>query len=127
MAEGKSAGIEECFGLDARALELIRGVLRRHPEVREVRVFGSRALGRSEDYSDIDLALWGDLKSGLMARIMSELDELPLPYIFDVQAYDAIRHPPLRQHIDEAGKILYEQKSSPLPHRSTVPQPSKLP
>jgi predicted nucleotidyltransferase len=91
-------------------LELIRQVLRQHPEVREARVFGSRAIGRSEKNSDVDLALWGDLDLGLIARIAGELDELPLPYTFDVHAYTAIRHAPLRQHIDEVGKILYESQ-----------------
>jgi predicted nucleotidyltransferase len=55
MAEAKSTGIEESFGLRPEALELIRGVSRGHP----VEVFGSRALGRFEDQSDIDLALGG--------------------------------------------------------------------
>lgn len=107
-----SAGIEESFGLRPEALELIRDVFRRHPEVRRVEVFGSRALGRFEDQSDVDLALWGDLDPGLMARIMQELDELPLPYTFDVKAYESIRHEPLKRHIDEFGKTLYRNPAS---------------
>jgi predicted nucleotidyltransferase len=106
VAEAKSDGIEQ-FGLKPEALELIREVFRRHPEVREVRVFGSRAMGRFENQSDVDLALWGDLSESLIARIVGELDELPLPYTFDVQAYDSIKHEPLRHHIDEFGKVLY--------------------
>jgi predicted nucleotidyltransferase len=106
VVERKGTGIEENFGLEPKDLELIRQVFRRHPEVREVRVFGSRAAGRFEDYSDIDLALWGDLNPALIARIRGELEELPLPYTFDVQAYDAIKHPPLKRHIDEIGKTV---------------------
>jgi len=97
----------ETFGLGSEALDLIREVFRRHPEVREVKVFGSRATGRFTDNSDVDLAVWGQVDLGTVGRIMQELDELPLPYIFDVQAYDAIKHPPLKQHIDEVGKTLY--------------------
>jgi predicted nucleotidyltransferase len=82
----------ENFGLQPEALELIRSVLRRHPEVRRVEVFGSRALGRFEDYSDVDLALWGDLDVGLIGRIAGELDGLPLPYTFDVKAYESMGH-----------------------------------
>jgi len=91
-------------------LELICGVLRRHREVREAKVFGSRAMARFEKNSDVDLALWGDLDQRLIGRIMGELDELPLPYMFDVQGYDAIRHAPLKQHIDEVGKTLYQRQ-----------------
>ncbi len=105
MAKTKTAGIE--FGLKPGALELIREVFRRHPEVREVRIFGSRATGRFENHSDVDLALWGDLDQALIARIMAELEELPLPYTFDVQAYESIRHDPLKRHINEFGKVLY--------------------
>lgn len=106
MVETKRISVET-FGLDARALELIREVFCRHPEVHEVKVFGSRATGRFENNSDVDLALWGDLRLDLIGRIMGELDELPLPYLFDVQAYDAITHPPLKQHVDEVGRTLY--------------------
>ena len=106
MAERESTGIEE-FGLGHDALELIREVFRQHPEVREVKIFGSRATGRSENCSDIDLALWGDLDRSLVGRIARELDELPLPYIFDIQAYESIQHGPLKSRIDETGKTLF--------------------
>jgi predicted nucleotidyltransferase len=107
MAEGKNSGVEESFGLRSEARELICGVFRRHPEVRRVEVFGSRAMGCFEDRSDVDLALWGDLNPALLARVMQELDELPLPYTFDVKAYESIGHEPLKRHIDEFGKMLY--------------------
>jgi len=35
---------------------------------------------------------------------MRELDELPLAYTFDVKAYEAVKHTPLKRHIDEFGK-----------------------
>jgi predicted nucleotidyltransferase len=107
MAKAKDAGIER-FGLGSEALELIRRVFRGHPEVREVKIFGSRAMGRFENHSDVDLAVWGDLNQGLIARMLRELDELPLPYTFDVQAYESIKHEPLKRHIDEVGRILYD-------------------
>jgi hypothetical protein len=47
------------FGLDDRERDLIAGVFHRHPEVDEVRIFGSRAKGNYEKHSDIDLAFWG--------------------------------------------------------------------
>ena len=112
MAERESTRIEEGFGLRPEALELIRAVFRGHPEVRRVEVFGSRATGRFEDQSDVDLALWGDLDPHLLARIMQELDELPLPYAFDVKAYESIGHEPLKRHIDECGKTLYRSPAS---------------
>jgi len=111
MAKAKDAGIEQ-FGLSPESLALIRRVFQGHPEVREVKIFGSRAMGRFENHSDVDLALWGNLNQDLIARIFAELDELPLPYTFDVKAYGSIKHEPLKRHIDEVGRILYTVKGS---------------
>ena len=95
------------FGLTDSERELICGVLRRHPEVASAKIFGSRAKGNSQPASDIDLALWGNVSVALVAAIVGELDELPLPYTFDVQAHDAIKHQPLREHIDRVGLAFY--------------------
>jgi uncharacterized protein len=95
------------FGLKDSEQEMIRAVLRRHAEVTEAKIFGSRAKGNFQPNSDIDLALWGNLSVSTIAMIAGELDELPLPYTFDVQAYDAIHHQPLREHIDRVGKSFY--------------------
>jgi len=111
VAEAERVSVET-FGLGPEALELICGVFRRHPEIHEVKIFGSRARGCFEKNSDVDLALWGDLDLGLVARIRGELDELPLPHVFDIQAYATIRHAPLRQHIDEVGKTLYQRQTA---------------
>jgi len=108
MVEGQGLPIERTFGLGPAALELVREVFRRHLEVRTVKIFGSRATGRFEDGSDVDLVLWGDLDAGLLGRILAELDELPLPYAFDVKAYETIDHPPLKRRIDETAQLLYE-------------------
>lgn len=108
MVEGQDLGIEDTFGLGVDALKLILAVFERHAEVRTVKVFGSRAAGRFEDGSDIDLALWGDLDAGRLARILAELDELPLPYTFDIKAYETISHEPLKRAVDDTGKVLYE-------------------
>lgn len=97
------------FGLKDSEQEIIRAVLRRHAEVTEAKIFGSRAKGNFQPNSDIDLALWGNIPISTIAMIAGELEELPLPYTFDVQAYDAIRHQPLREHIDRVGKSFYIQ------------------
>lgn len=95
------------FGLTDSEEELIHGVLRRRPEVAEAKIFGSRAQGNSQPHSDVDLALWGNISFAALAAIAGELEELPLPYTFDVQAYEAIRHAPLREHIDRVGRSFY--------------------
>jgi predicted nucleotidyltransferase len=77
-------------------------VLNLHPEVSQVKLFGSRAKGCHTPASDIDLALWG--VDALQAEsIAAELDELPLPYRFDIKAFESIKQDSLREHIQRRG------------------------
>ncbi len=107
MVERRGDARAERFGLTEEALALICGIFLRHPEVRRVKLFGSRAADRFEEGSDVDLVLWGQVDQRLLGQIARELDELPLPYTFDVKTYETIRHEPLRRQIDRTGSILY--------------------
>lgn len=93
--------------LQPSELELVRSVLRLHPEVHRATLFGSRAKGTHHERSDVDLALSGEL--GLLGAeaIAAELEELPLPYRFDVQALDQIRFAPLLEHIQRVEVVIY--------------------
>ena len=93
-------------------IALMLTVFRRHPEVTAVRLFGSRAKGSHTSRSDVDLALWGDVDTLRAQAIAAELDELPLAYRFDVQAYEAIKFAPLRDHIARRGILLYPELTS---------------
>jgi predicted nucleotidyltransferase len=89
--------------LSAHERDLICGVLARHPSVTGALMFGSRAKGTATPSSDVDLALEG-IDDPLQAEaIASQLDELPLPYRFDVKALSAITHTPLLEHIARVG------------------------
>lgn len=100
------------FGLKASDIDQIIEVLRRYPDVEEVILYGSRAMGNYKPGSDVDLALKGNLRPETPRNITAELNErLPLPYKFDVVAYSAISHQPLIEHIDQYGKILYKSSS----------------
>jgi len=86
-------------------IAMITGVFLRHPEVSAVRLFGSRAKGTHTARSDVDLALWG--VDALRAEaVASELDDLPLPYHFDVVPFDLIKQDSLREHIERVGMSL---------------------
>jgi predicted nucleotidyltransferase len=98
------------FGLAPHEIEMIRAVFRRIPVIVEVVLYGSRAKGNFRPESDIDLALVGvddDLQAEAVAE---ELDELPLPYHFDVKAYSAIQYKPLQEHIARVGLTLYRRE-----------------
>lgn len=94
-------------GLSDKEIALITGVLRLHPGVTRAVVFGSRAKGNHRPNSDIDLAIYGEINDRLLARLNTEMDDLPMPYLFDVVAYEKINHAALRQHIDTVGYEIY--------------------
>jgi predicted nucleotidyltransferase len=97
-------------GLRPDELQHIRDVFRRAPDVSEVRLYGSRAKGSWQLASDIDLALIG-VRDPLRAEaIAEELDELPLPYRFEVKAYDAISYTTLLEQIDRFGVTVYRRE-----------------
>lgn len=96
-------------GLSAREVLLMTGVLRRHPEVTSAKLFGSRAKGTHAPHSDVDVAVWGEVNDIQAEAIGAELDELPLPYRFEVKPFACIRLQALRDHIERVGIPLYPE------------------
>jgi predicted nucleotidyltransferase len=94
-------------GLAAAELALLRSVFSQHSEIEKATLFGSRAKNTHNSRSDIDLALWGNLSRVQAEAIRAELDELPLPYRFDVQPFDSITSESLRDHILRIGIELH--------------------
>jgi uncharacterized protein len=96
-------------GLKPTELALLRGVFHRHPEIKTVKLFGSRAKGTNAPSSDIDLALWGDIDALHAESIAAELDELPTAYKYDVKPFHLIKLRPLREHIERVGITVYPE------------------
>ncbi|MBF0294977.1 MAG: nucleotidyltransferase domain-containing protein [Magnetococcales bacterium] len=97
------------IGLSEREMALLHAVFRQVPEIREVIVFGSRAKGNHRPQSDVDLALVGVDDPWKAEAVADALDQLPMPYKFDVKACDGIRHPPLLEHIHRLGVVIYRR------------------
>jgi uncharacterized protein len=105
--KGKDVAMTQRAGLSSHELELICGVLRRHREVAAAMLYGSRANGTHRPESDVDLVIQGDCDGLRPASIAAEMDELPLPYRFDVQAYAAIQSAALREDVVRTGTVVY--------------------
>jgi predicted nucleotidyltransferase len=97
------------FGLSEWDTEAILTLLRKHPKITGVILFGSRAKGDFSPGSDIDLALQGkDLCVQDILDLHVEIDELYLPYKFDLLIYEQIKNKALLEHIRRIGKVLYD-------------------
>jgi len=88
-------------------MAMVRAIFRLHPEIETATLFGSRAKGTHTERSDVDLVLTGDVEPLRAEGIAAELDELPLPYRFEVQPLSHIRYRPLLDHIRRVGIQIY--------------------
>ncbi|MDT8447679.1 MAG: nucleotidyltransferase domain-containing protein [bacterium] len=96
------------FGLSQQVIDQIRGVLAQHPNLEEAIVYGSRAKGNYKTGSDIDLCFKGEaLDFATLARIAEELDQLPIPYLFDLSIFATLDNPDLIAHINRVGQVFY--------------------
>jgi len=93
--------------LNPSEIVMMRSVFRRHPKVTAVQLFGSRAKGTNAERSDIDLALLGNVTPLEGQEVAAELDELPIPYKYDVLVFNLVRDDALRDHVLRVGISLY--------------------
>lgn len=99
-------------GLPAPVINRIQRVLDRHPAVCRAVLYGSRAKRCHREGSDIDLTLQGcQLDDRALNRIANELDDLLLPWQFDLCHFDRLTHLELVAHIRRVGVVLYERES----------------
>ena len=104
--------VRNTIGLKSQQVENIRQVFLRYPHVDKVLIYGSRALGNYRKASDIDLAIKGEnLNSNDEMKITFDLDDLMLPYKFDITMYNRVNNQELRYHIDQFGKVIYKKQA----------------
>ena len=97
-------------GLSANTVERIVSALAHYPEIEKAVLYGSRAKGNYRNGSDIDLTLFGDgINFSLLTRLDNELDDLLLPYKFDLSFFADLTHPELIDHIRRVGVVVYER------------------
>lgn len=98
------------FGLSAETVAKIKSVLKQYPTGEPI-IYGSRAKGTYRPGSDIDLVFkGGSLDAVQLGRLYLQLEDLNLPYTFDLSIYEEINNPELLAHIDRVGHALYETK-----------------
>lgn len=96
------------YGLTSIEMEQMRSVFASHKEVKQVWLYGSRARGNHQCYSDIDFMLVGkDIDLTCMAQIDEQLDDLFLPYRFDICAQHRLKNSALLASINREGRMFY--------------------
>lgn len=101
---------DQLFGLPLAAVEKIRGVFAGYPQIEKALLYGSRAKGDYKNGSDIDLTLIGEgLDVSVLLKVLNQLDDLLLPWMFDVSLFEQIDNSGLREHIERVGKVFYDR------------------
>lgn len=98
------------FGLKEEVVNKILHVFSSFPQIEEAILYGSRAKGNYKPGSDIDITIKGEkLTLKELNKISLDLDDLLLPYSFDLSIYHHIKNPDLIGHIERIGKIIYSK------------------
>lgn len=97
--------------LTEQQLSVIKNIIAPYADkIDKVGLFGSRATGNFRENSDIDIALYGELDDLDVRRIWTLFDESNLAIKVDINAYNLIAYPPLKEHIDKNVKILFTKQ-----------------
>ena len=96
------------YGLKEEVIKKIGSLFSNYAQIEKVILYGSRAKGNFTDGSDIDLTLIGNgLEFNTLLKILTDIDNLMLPYKFDISLYNSISDVELLDHIKRVGKYLY--------------------
>ena len=99
------------FGLKEPTIEKIKGVFSKYAQIEKVMLYGSRAKGNYKNGSDIDLCLYGDenLNTKILYKVLRDIDDLFLPYSFDISIFLELSNPDFIEHIERVGLVFYER------------------
>ena len=99
------------FGLSNEVIKDISDVLKKHPNIDKVLIFGSRAKGNYTEGSDIDLALIGEnISFNELLDINIQVEDLGLLYKVDIVDYSKNIGTAFGEHIDRVGLLFYEKQ-----------------
>ena len=98
------------FGLSQATIDTINQIFKKYPAITKVIIYGSRAMGTYKNGSDIDLTIIDyQLKDQDYTQLFVDLDDLFIPYTFDLSLYREIDNEDLKAHIQRVGQVFYER------------------
>ena len=99
------------FGLTDEVKNKISACMYEIPVIKKVLIYGSRAKGCYRNGSDIDLALFGEglNLNNAVYPLMEKIEELDMPWSFDITIFSYIKNRKLIEHIERIGQIFYER------------------
>lgn len=97
------------YGLTDTDLQKLTMLFSRNRKIERVILYGSRAKGNYKPFSDIDITLIGEgLTRSDVNRLASDIDDLLLPYQFDISIFASLKNKELIEHIKRVGIGIYQ-------------------
>lgn len=98
------------YGLKEIELARLNALFSINERIERVILYGSRAKGTYKPFSDVDITLVGDeLTHEDLNRIILAIDDLLLPYQFDISIFHQLKNDTLIDHINRRGIVIYEK------------------
>lgn len=101
----------DAYGLTVGDLQKLNDLFSANTKIERVILYGSRAKGNYKSFSDVDITLLGEtLLNSDLSKLQIEIDDLLLPYKFDISLFKNLRNEALIEHINRVGKVLYTKE-----------------
>jgi predicted nucleotidyltransferase len=98
-------------GLTDIELSKLHDVFSQYEDIEKVVLYGSRAKGNYKPFSDVDITLAGNtLTHNRCNRLSTDIDDLLLPYQFDISIFHTLKNPDLIDHIKRVGITIYHKE-----------------
>lgn len=99
------------YGLKEQDIERLQSIFANFKEIEKAVLYGSRAKGNYKPASDIDICLIGkDLTTNIISKIDEMIDDLLLPYYFDISIFHKLTSTKLIKNIETEGIEFYRLK-----------------
>ena len=95
------------FGINQNTINELKTIFNRYVSIEEVIIYGSRAKGNYREGSDIDLTIKGNIEKNDLLKIIDDIEESYIPYLFDISIYNQLSSESLKEHINRVGKVFY--------------------
>ena len=103
------------YGLKDIEMAYLETLFSKNERIERVILYGSRAKGNHKPFSDVDITLVGDeLTHSDLNRIILAIDDLLLPYQFDISLFHTVKNAELIDHINRRGVVIYDRETSPI-------------
>lgn len=102
----------QSLGLSEKTLFDLRGILSKQAGIRRVVVYGSRAIGRYKEGSDIDLILDApNLLFSELSALKVACGDSMIPQEIDLALFHEVTNSELLSHIERVGIVVFEARA----------------